>query len=185
MVFSSIRVSSLAIHRYLSPGLWKYRLKSTEKSWYFSVSNPAQKWNWSFHFCLPSPRRNLPVSCSARFYDGFEKSTASLSATPLWLKYTCQWLISFVSMVRERAKETILSPDFWWALQGAGGCSEVSGDRNGNTDSISEPIRRRENIRIFLTSKGCAPVNKEKAACTSPANQVGRNRISFRSLENT
>ena len=87
MVFSSIRVSSLAIHRYLSPGLWKYRLKSTEKSWYFSVSNPAQKWNWNFHFCLPSPGRNLPVSCSARFYDGFEKSTVILPATSvlIWL----------------------------------------------------------------------------------------------------
>ena len=33
--------------------------------------------------------------------------------------------------------------------------------------------------QIFLTSKGCSPVNKEKAACTSPANQVGRDRISF------
>ena len=75
-----------------------------------------------------------------------------------------------------------------WLLVSAAGCRRVF--RSGGRQKWRYPLHfwadtTSGKYQIFPTSKGCAPVNKETDACTSPANQAGRSRISFRSFYNT
>ena len=82
--FSSIRDSSLAIHRHLSSGLWKYRLKSTGKSDIFL--SPTRLRNGTGVSISAFHRSGKICSCPAAlaFMMDSNKTTVRLPAAPYW-----------------------------------------------------------------------------------------------------
>ena len=178
MFFSSIRDSSLAFHWHLSPSLWKYRLESTGKSYIFP--SPTRLRNGTGISISAFHRQGEICLCPAALAFMMDSKNPPSYYLPHRFWYDYPLAVHMFWQCDEGKSEGNHSGS--WLLVSAAGCWRVFrsvGRQKWKYRFHFWADTTEGKYQIFLTSKGCSPVNKEKAAYTSPANQVGRSRISF------